>query len=529
VSETLIDVWRRTAAEVGAGPLLYHFDTPITASKVRAKANALASHFLQLGLAPDDRVAICLQNDPPWLTVLLASWQAGLIVVPLNPMIRQAELHHYLADSGARVLVTTEDYLDDVASGVLPELALAEVLVASGLDNVAGTRRTIGRTPVRPLAEVVTEAGEASDIQVPRLPDDVALLAYTSGTTGPPKGAMNTHGNMRYSAEVLSNWYGIDRSDVIWAIAPFFHITGLTTALALTIYTGAPMVMFHRFEPATAMRYAERWRATFCVGAITAYIAMMSDPGFAERDLSQMTKVFTGGAPVSPATVDRFEQLTGTYIHNGYGLTESTGPATFTPRGERAPTDTASGALSVGVPLPGMSVELVDPETRALLKHGEVGEVVLSGPLVVAGYWNRTDETDYAMPQGRLHTGDIGFVDNDGWLFIVDRAKDQINASGFKVWPREVEEVLFTHPAVLEAAVIGRPDSYRGETIAAYIVLRPGEMATAEELTEFCRSRLAAYKRPRSFDFVTALPKTLTGKVLRRTLRGEAQRSPAEP
>ena len=169
-----------------------------------------------------------------------------------------------------------------------------------------------------------------------------------------------------------------------------------------------------------------------------------------------------------------------------------------------------------------MSVEFVDPETRAPLKKGEVGEIVLSGPLVVAGYWNRADETKHAMPQGRLHTGDIGFVSDDGYLFIVDRAKDQINASGFKVWPREVEEVLFTHPAVLEAAVVGRPDAYRGETVAAYIVLRPGEMATAQELTEFCRSRLAAYKRPRSFDFVSTLPKTLTGKVLRRTLRDEA-------
>jgi long-chain acyl-CoA synthetase len=164
----------------------------------------------------------------------------------------------------------------------------------------------------------------------------------------------------------------------------------------------------------------------------------------------------------------------------------------------------------------------VDPETRASLKSGEVGEIVLAGPLVVAGYWNRPDETEHAMPQGRLHTGDIGFADDDGYLFIVDRAKDQINSSGYKVWPREVEEVLFAHPAVQEAAVVGRPDQYRGEAVAAYIVLRPGEMATFDELTEFCRSRLAAYKRPRSFDFVETLPRTLTGKVLRRTLRDDA-------
>lgn len=513
---TLVDSWRATADRLGDRPLVFHFDDTVTARSVRDQANALANHFQALGLKPDERVAVCLQNDPQWLTTLLGAWEAGLVVVPLNPMIRQNELNHYLQDSGARLLVTSADYLADVANDVVGALNLVEVLVA---DAVQLENDTIGTVPVRAMEDVLAANIGAPDVRIPRAGSDVALLTYTSGTTGPPKGAMNTHANLRHSAEVLTQWYGLEQDDVIWGIAPFFHITGLTTELALTIHTGAPLIMFHRFDASTALRLAEKWHATFCVGAITAYLAMLADPSLTERDLHALTKVFTGGAPVSPATVDRFLAETGIYIHNGYGLTESTGPATFTPRGMKAPVDPTSGALSVGVPLPGMSITLVDPKTREALGPGEPGEIVLSGPLIVAGYWDKKEETENAMPDGRLHTGDIGFVDRDGYLFIVDRAKDQINASGFKVWPREVEDVLFQHPVVQEAAVVGRPDPYRGETVAAYVVPRAGESVSAAELTQFCAERLAAYKRPRSFEFVDELPKTLTGKVLRRTLR----------
>ncbi len=524
MTETLLESWRSTVERVGDEPLIYHFDTQISANTVRDQANCLAAHFQALGLRPDDRVAVCLQNDPHWLTSLVASWQAGLIVVPLNPMLRQTELTNYLRDSAARVLVTSSDYFADVAKDVLADVTVDEVVIADSAtpDGApASSPGVAGSAPVRSIDEIVAEFAAGVDVRVPRRESDVALLTYTSGTTGPAKGAMNTHANMTRSAEVLSSWFGVDGSDVIWGIAPFFHITGLTTELALTIFTGAPLVMFHRFEAATALQYAERWRATFCVGAITAYIAMLSDPSFPRRDLSSLSKVFTGGAPASPITVERFEQATGTYIHNGYGLTESTGPATFTPYGSRAPIDPESGALSVGVPLPGVRVEFADPKTRAPLIEGEIGEIVLTGPLIVDGYWQHADETQNAMPGGRLHTGDIGFINEDGYLFIVDRAKDQINASGYKIWPREVEEVLFQHPAVREAAVVGRPDAYRGETVAAYIVLQPGQVVTEEDLVSFCASRLAAYKRPRSYDFVSDLPKTLTGKVLRRRLRNE--------
>jgi long-chain acyl-CoA synthetase len=249
----------------------------------------------------------------------------------------------------------------------------------------------------------------------------------------------------------------------------------------------------------------------------------MADPPIRDPDQSSLRKVFSGGAPVSAATVNRFEELTGVYIHNAYGLTETTAPSILTPLGSRAPVDPTSGALSVGLPVQGVDVTVVDKDTRHPVPPGDVGELVIAGPMVVPGYWEKPEESRHAMPGGRLHTGDIGFMDADGWVFVVDRAKDQINASGYKVWPREVEDVLYQHPKVKEAAVIGRPDEYRGETVAAYIVATGGEPPAAEELDRFCRERLSAYKCPRSFDLLPELPKTLSGKVLRRELREREQ------
>jgi long-chain acyl-CoA synthetase len=521
--DTLLDAWSRTRTAVGDGPILHHFGRSISASTVDTWSSGIAAFLDDAGLEAGVRVAICLQNDPHWLTTLLAVWKAGLIAVPLNPMLREVELAHYLKDSGARGLVTTEEYLRETATAALAGSAIRFVLLdgdGDGEGRVAPTTNEAAGTAVSThTIGAVIKAWSGCTVPPDRnRPSDVALLSYTSGTTGPPKGAENTHGNLFHNACVMADWFGLDGHDTILGVAPLFHITGQSAELALTILTGAPLILFHRFDPKVALELAERWRATFSVGAITAYLAMLSCEEIEKRDLSTLTKVFTGGAPVSPAIVERFEAATGIYIHNGYGLTESTGPATFTPRGSRSPIDHESGVLSVGRALPSVEVDVVDPESRVSLGEGETGEIVLSGPIIVRGYWNQPEETEHAMPDGRLHTGDIGFLD-EGWLFIVDRAKDQINASGFKVWPREVEEVLFLHPGVQEAAVVGRPDPYRGETVVAVVVLKPGFEPSVENLTGFCRDRLAAYKCPRRFEFVEALPKTLTGKVLRRALR----------
>jgi long-chain acyl-CoA synthetase len=262
----------------------------------------------------------------------------------------------------------------------------------------------------------------------------------------------------------------------------------------------------------------EQHRPTFTVGAITVFIALVNDPSCEGRDLSSLTKVYSGGAPIAPTVVERFEAEVGPYIHNIYGLTETTSPSHGVPMGQRAPVDPTSGALSVGVPIFNTIVEVVDEEGKPV-PPGEIGEFVTSGPQVVSGYWNKPEETEHALPGGHLHTGDVGFMDEEGWYYVVDRKKDLINAAGYKVWPREVEDVLYQHSAVREAAVIGVPDEYRGETGKAFVSLRPGESATEQDLIAFCKERMAAYKYPRQIEFVDELPKTVTGKILRRELR----------
>ena len=244
----------------------------------------------------------------------------------------------------------------------------------------------------------------------------------------------------------------------------------------------------------------------------------MNDPTREGRDLSSLTKVYSGGAPIAPTVVERFETEIGPYIHNIYGLTETTSPSHAVPMTKVAPVDPTSGALSVGVPIFNTVVRVVDEEGKDV-PVGEIGEFVTSGPQVVAGYWEKPEETAHAIPGGHLHTGDVGFMDEDGWYYVVDRKKDMINAAGYKVWPREVEDVLYMHSAVREAAVIGVPDEYRGETVKAFVSLRPGIDATEAELIAFCKARMAAYKYPRSVELVDELPKTVTGKILRRELR----------
>jgi long-chain acyl-CoA synthetase len=263
-------------------------------------------------------------------------------------------------------------------------------------------------------------------------------------------------------------------------------------------------------------------RPVYTVGPSTAFMALLARPDATAADFASFLLISSGGAPLPPAVVEGFRARTGgLYLANGYGLTECTAPCASVPPGSEAPVDPASGTLAVGVPGPGTMVRILD-DAGAEVPFGEQGEIAVSGPMVVPGYWNRPEESAAAIPGGELLTGDIGFMDEDGWLYVVDRKKDMINASGFKVWPREVEDVLYTHPAVREAAVVGVPDAYRGESVKAYVSLRPGAEADAEQLVAYCRERLAAYKYPREVEVLGELPKTATGKILRRELRAAA-------
>ncbi|HZV51191.1 MAG TPA: AMP-binding protein [Candidatus Dormibacteraeota bacterium] len=521
-----VAMFRAAARAAPEAPAIHYFEGTTTFAELDRASDALAAALADRGVARGDRVAVDLQNVPQFPLAVLAAWKAGASVVPLNPMFKVQEVRYHLADSGARALISLESLFETVGREAAEGTEVRAAITTCELDQLQGQpppglagvekRRPEG---AEDLVELVRRY-DGRSLPDPGLgPDDVAFLTYTSGTTGRPKGAMNTHGNVVFNSEVYRTWMRLGPGDVILGAAPLFHITGLIAHLGVAFLAGLPMVLFHRFEPQEALRMIERWRCTFTVATITAYLAMMAHPDIETRDLSSFRKAYSGGAPVSPATVERFERLTGAYIHNVYGLTETTSPSHAVPLGARAPVDPDSGALSVGVPVPGTTVKVVDVETGREVPVGEVGELWTRGPEVVPGYWRRPEATAETFTDGYLHTGDVGRMDAEGWFYIVDRAKDMINASGYKVWPREVEDFLYQHPAVREAAVVGVPDPYRGETVKAFVSLRPGTAATPEELVAFCRERMAAYKCPRVVEVIDEVPKTATGKFLRRELR----------
>jgi long-chain acyl-CoA synthetase len=528
-----LTMWQDGAgAGAAAGrPFLYYFDTPVTGGQVQADSDALAVALAARGLGRGDRLALFLQNVPQFVIGLLAAWKLGAIAVPVNPMLKERELRYMLADSGAKAVLSLEDLWNSVGARAVAGTEVTVAVTTSALDYLAGPDAAsppvlsgVARaaTPgAAGLGDLLREYAGQRPAPVSLGPDDVALLTYTSGTTGDPKGAMNTHGNVVFNACVFRDWVGLTPQDVVLGGAPLFHITGLIAHLAVGMLVPMPVVLGYRFEPAAIIKLAERHRCTFTVMAITAYTALANDPAIKEADLSSLTKAYSGGAPIAPSMVERFEREAGPYIHNVYGLTETTSPSHAVPYGRQAPVDPASGALSVGVPVFGTVARIIDAQGNEL-PPGEQGEIATRGPMVVPGYWNRPEATAQTLPGGELRTGDIGFMDREGWFYLVDRSKDMIVASGYKVWPREVEDTLVRHPAVSEAAVVGVPDPYRGETVWAYVSLRPGADVTPEELIGFCRAELAAYKYPRRIEVLPELPKTPSGKLLRRELRQRA-------
>ena len=514
-------VRRRPDADV-----IRYFGGRITAAELDALSDALAVGLRDLGLADGDRVALYLQNVPQFVIAMLAAWKAGGVAVPVNPMNRQRELAGVLTDSGATVLVCLQSLYRDVAAAAVEGTGVRAVVTTSELDYrghdeeriFAGLDR-IDVPGTHDLVELTERFRGQVPPEVTLSPDHTAFLTYTSGTTGPPKGAMNTHRNVVFNSQTYRHWCGLGEDDVILGVAPLFHITGLIGHVTLSLLLGAPLVLTYRFEPSVVIDTLKAERPTFTVGSITVFIALMNAPN-ADRDaLTSLRKIWSGGAPIPPSTVKAFEAQFGQYIHNIYGLTETTSPSHGVPYEAVAPVDEVTGALSVGVPVYDTVVRIVGDDGNDL-PAGEVGEIVTSGPMVVPGYWNKPEETEHALPGGALHTGDVGYMDASGWFYIVDRKKDQINAGGYKVWPREVEDVLYQHEAVREAAVVGVPDAYRGETVKAFVSLRPGQTATADELIAFCREHMAAYKYPRQVEFLDELPKTVSGKLLRRELRG---------
>ncbi|ROR91337.1 class I adenylate-forming enzyme family protein [Nocardioides aurantiacus] len=525
---TMLDLVDATVAATPDAPAIRYFDGTLSFGELDARAGALASALVEDGFAPGDRLALYLQNNPAFLIGLLAAWKAGGSAVAINPMNKQRELTYLLSDSGAGVLLCLDELYEDVAREVVAgagEVVVRSVITCSALDEQTRDDARVLTAPRRPAPEGAVDLARLLEdhagrtAEAPR-PDagDVAVLTYTSGTTGVPKGAMNTHANLAFNAQTYRDWMGLGADDAVLGVAPLFHITGLVAHVALTLLTGAPLVLAHRFEPGVVLDAVREHRPRFTIGSITVFIALSQHPDATREDWASFRCLYSGGAPIAPAVTDQLEERTGLYVHNIYGLTETSSPSHAVPLGVRAPVDPDSGALSVGVPVPSTVVRILGEDGEEL-PPGEVGEIATSGPQVVPGYWNKPEATAESLPGGELRTGDVGFMDERGWFYIVDRKKDMINAAGYKVWPREVEDVLYGHPAVREAAVVGVPDAYRGESVKAFVSLKPGVEVTAEEVVAFCKERMAAYKYPRTVELVAELPKTTTGKILRRELR----------
>ncbi|MDQ0990003.1 class I adenylate-forming enzyme family protein [Streptomyces sp. V3I7] len=526
--DSLVHALRRAAATTPDRAFVTYFDTPLGYREADELSDSVAAHLVERGLERGDRVAVLLQNSPHFVLAVLGVWKAGGIVVPVNPMYKSGEVAHVLRDGEVAGLICSdrawESYLRETAA----ESPVRIVLTGCELDlQSRDDARVLGfeRLPQAPdaddLVSVARRGGKAPEGRDPR-PSDLALISYTSGTSGTPKGATNTHGNIMYIAERQRTGMDLPEAPVYYGLAPLFHITGMACQFAACLNSAGTLVLTYRFEPGVVLDAFAEHRPHFTVGPSTAFMALAAHPGVTPEHFSSFVNISSGGAPVPPALVEKFRAGFGPYLHNGYGLTECSGPCTSTPGQLEAPVDPASGTLAVGLPGPDTVVRILD-ERGEEVPLGEQGEIAVRGPQVVPGYWRRPEATAETFPGGELRTGDVGFMDAQGWVYVVDRKKDMINASGFKVWPREVEDVLYTHPEVREAAVVGVPDDYRGETVKAFISLRPGAETGPEALAAYCKERLAAYKYPRQVEILPDLPKTASGKILRRELRSRAR------
>jgi fatty-acyl-CoA synthase len=502
-------------------------------------AERLAARLHALGVRKGDRVMLDMQNCPQLVIAHFAILRANAVVVPVNPMNRVEELKHYIEDPDARVAITTADLAGEIAkaSDALP--------AGQGLSHLIVTHFTDAFDPDAESADVLPEAwrdwlltrhplpslsgGEASawaaalDTTVPPPvldvgPDDMAILPYTSGTTGLPKGCMHLHSSIMHNAVASCVWGNGTADNVALLVVPMFHITGMVSVMHNHIYTGSTLVVMPRWDRELAGRLISRWKVTSWTNIPTMVIDLMGSPNFGHYDLSSLVHIGGGGAAMPQAVAQRLlEQFNLRYIE-GYGLTETAAPSHSNP-----PDDPKQQCL--GIPFMSCDARVVDPETLHEMPAGEQGEIIVRGPMVFAGYWKQPEATAAAFIEfeGKrfFRTGDLGRVDEDGYFFITDRLKRMINASGFKVWPAEVEALMFRHPAIQEACVISSRDSYRGETVKAVVVLRASHKGgvTERDIIDWCREHMAVYKVPRIVQFADALPKSGSGKVMWRSLQ----------
>ena len=475
----------------------------VTYGELDATVDRAAAAFQAAGLAEGDRVALMLGNSVHFVEAFYGALRAGLVVVPLNVTYTANEVAQILGDSEASAVVVAESLAGQL-DGMAQTLPRLETIVVAGASAPPMGTQT--------WRQFLGTGGELQPVSAGG--DDLALLPYTSGTTGTAKGAMLSHANLLANHEQMTKTkLSVQERDVVLCVLPLFHIYALNVAMAFTLSRGATVLLMERFDPLQTLEAISSQRASVVIGAPPIYIAWLNTPGVENYDLASVRYAVSGAAPLPRQVMTRFAEDLGLPIWEGYGLTE-TAPLLTTVAMNDEPLPG-----SVGKPVPGVELRLLD-DRGVQVRAGDPGEVVVRGPNVFSGYWRQPEATAEVLePDGWFHTGDVGILDG-GNLYLVDRKKDMILVSGFNVYPREVEEVLYRHPKVAEAAVIGTPHPYTGEAVKAVIVLRAGEEADAEDINNFCRRYLARFKCPEVIEFVDALPVNPSGKVLRRELRG---------
>lgn len=511
----------------------------LTYKELYESALKFANYLRSLGVEKGNRVAIMLPNCPQAVIAYYGTMYAGGVVVQTNPLYTERELQYQMADSGAKVILVM-DILYPRAMKILHETNIENVIVSGIKDYLPfpknlvypfiqkkqyGFSVKVEHSGTNHLFTEIMKMGKTDKIEQDfDFENDLALLQYTGGTTGYPKGVMLTHKNLIANTLMCDAWmYKCKKGEeTILGILPFFHVYGMTTVLILSVMQQGKMVLLPKFDAEQALKTIDKQKPTLFPGAPTMYIGLLNHPDLAKYDLSSIKACLSGSAALPLEVQEKFEELTGGRLVEGYGLTETSPVTHANPIWDHR----ING--SIGLPWPNTEAVILRSGESEVLPVGEIGEIAVKGPQVMKGYWNRPEETAMTFTDGWFLTGDLGYMDEKGYFYVVDRKKDMIIAGGFNIYPREVEEVLYEHEAIQECVVAGIPDPYRGETVKAYIVLKEGKSVTDKELNEYCRKNLAAYKVPRFYEFRQELPKTAVGKILRRTLIEEEKQKLAQ-
>jgi long-chain acyl-CoA synthetase len=526
-----------SASEKYPDKVAVHFmGKEMTYKKIYEEACILAVYLQGIGISKGDRVAIMLPNTPQSVIGYFAVLMAGGIVVQTNPLYTERELSFQMKDSGAKAIITL-DILYPRVSKVMPETDLQQVIVTAIKDYLPFPKNLVYPfIQKKQYGLVVNVKHEGSTHLLSEIlkiqkrditgydfnfEEDLALLQYTGGTTGFPKGVMLTHKNLVANASMCQAWlYKTNPGEEsVLGILPFFHVYGMTTVMILSVMQAQKMILLPKFDVVTTLKTIQKQKPTLFPGAPTIYIGILNHPDLKKYDLSSIKACISGSAPLPVEVQQKFEEVTGGKLVEGYGLTE-TSPVTHS----NFLWDRPRVKGSIGVPYPDTDAGIFSLETGERLPEGEIGEIAVKGPQVMKGYWNRPEDTAQTLKEGWLFTGDVGYMDEQGYFYVVDRKKDMIIAGGYNIYPREIEEVFYEHPDVQEVVAAGVPDPYRGETVKVYIVLKEGATVTQDELNQFARKYLAAYKAPRLYEFREELPKTAVGKILRRSLVEEEKK-----